>query len=238
MIDSFAEELTGYRIAGQTVPADFPVSNQGRYIPAHKEIRQEEAADTTVEVLQCTECKYSRPQPDGSKPEITEPEVMEKEVTEPEVTEKEVTGEEVPEGEIPGEENPDAEEKQEEAPEAAETQQCPNYTLFQPGAELELYCACSKPATVSNGIPVGPEQVLAQYHARPPLLNPNPRHPVYAVPIPVNTNAGQPVSITPRQISGCLGYPGRIQCGTNPGRPAYTAPLPNNTSPDHVAPKH
>ncbi len=128
-------------------------------------------------------------------------------------------------------EMPEEEVEQKETPEAVETQQCPNCNLLQleeePGPRLELYCECSKPVATDQGIPVGPEQVLAQYNSRPPILITNPRRPVSTAPAPI-TSPGRPVSNIPTQIN------------PNSGRPVSAAPIlirPNPVQPVHVAPR-
>ena len=124
-----------------------------------------------------------------------------------------------------GPEMPKEEVEQKETPEAVETQQCPNCNLLQleeePGPKLELYCECSKPVAVDHGIPVGPEQVLAQYNSRPPILNTNPRRPVSTAPAPI-TNPGRPVSTIPTQIN------------PNSGRPVSATPIHDQAKP-HTA---
>jgi hypothetical protein len=121
---------------------------------------------------------------------------------------------------------PEEKEEQEEATEVSETQQCPNCALLHTGEELmqeiALYCACSRPGT-ENGIPVAPEQVLAQYNSRPPMLNTRSGHPVYAAPAPIVTNPEHPVYAAPVPII------------TKPGRTAYAAPIP--ISPVFTAPR-
>jgi len=107
----------------------------------------------------------------------------------------------------------------EEIPEVAETQQCLSCNLLQleeePTPKMELSCACSKPVAIDKGIPVGPEQVLAQYNSRPPILNANFRRPISAAPIPI-TNPGPPVYTSP------------ILLRPNPVQPVYVAPRPIN----------
>lgn len=85
----------------------------------------------------------------------------------------------------------------EEAPVTVEKQKCSNCTEPQSKEELlleqELYCACSPSDAVGHGALVTPEQVLAQYNSRPPMLiKANPGRPVYAVHRPINTNPGHP----------------------------------------------
>ncbi len=132
-------------------------------------------------------------------------------------------------------EMPKEEVEQEETPEAVETQQCPNCNLLQfeeePVPQLEPYCECSKPVGVDHGIPVGPEQVLAQYNSRPPIMKTNPGRPVSAAPTPI-TNPGRPVSTIPTQINPNSGRPvsnALIQIRPNPTQPIYVAPTPINT---------
>jgi len=144
-----------------------------------------------------------------------------------------------PQPEEAGPEMPEEKVEQEETPEAVETQQCPNCNLLQleeePVPKLELYCAC-KPVAVDHGIPVGPDQVLAQYNSRPPILNTNQGRPVSTAPTPI-TNPGRPVYATPIMRP-------------NPAQPVYVAPRPINkcskchtyagpvpVSPVHAAPK-
>jgi hypothetical protein len=119
-----------------------------------------------------------------------------------------------------------AEVEREEVTEVTEAQQCPNCALLHTGEkpmqEIELYCACSRPGT-KNGIPVEPEQVLAQYNSRPPVLNTRPGRPVYAAPVPIITNPERPVYAAP------------VPTTTKPGRTDYAAPIP--ISPVFTAPR-
>jgi len=131
----------------------------------------------------------------------------------------------------------------EKVPEVTETQQCPNCNLLQlegePVSKLELYCACSKPVAVDHGIPVGPDQVLAQYNSRPPMLNTNPGHPVSAIPTQINPSYGRPVSAAPIQIRTNPVQPVHVAprpINTCSRRPAYAAPVP--VSPGYSTPKH
>jgi hypothetical protein len=136
-----------------------------------------------------------------------------------------------------GPEMPEEKVEQDGTPETVKTQQCPSCNLLQleeePVPKMELSCACSKPVAVDNGIPAGPEQVLAQYNSRPPILNTNPGRPISAAPIPI-TNRGRPVSTAPIQIR-----PTRVQpvyvaprpINTCSGRPAYAGPVPVHSSP-------
>jgi hypothetical protein len=153
-----------------------------------------------------------------------------------------------PQPEEPGSELPEEDVEQDETPEVVGTQQCPNCDLLQteeePTPDIELYCACSNPDAAEHGIPIAPEQVLAQYNSRPPLLietrpgravptapiqiKPNPGRPVYHAPIQIRPDHAQPVHVAPIPINTCS------------RRPAYAAPILNNPNPAHpgcAAPK-
>lgn len=98
-----------------------------------------------------------------------------------------------------GLEIPEDEVKQEETPVAAEAPQCPGCAKLQPEEKLELQCACSPQKAVENGNSAMPEQVLAQYNSRPPVLvNTNGRRPFNAAAKPTNTQPGRPVYAAPR----------------------------------------
>jgi hypothetical protein len=157
-------------------------------------------AEQAPEVTEAQQC----PNCNLPQPEIVEPEMSEEEV------------------------------EQEETPEAVETQQCCHCNLPQldedPVPEMELSCACSKPVAMDHGIPVGPEQVLAQYNSRPPLVNVKLVLPASAAPTPVK-NPGRPISAIPIQINQNSQYPVSatpIQTRPNPAQPVYVAPRPIN----------
>lgn len=101
----------------------------------------------------------------------------------------------------------EAEIKYKKAPDAVETRQCPSCANLQPEEEQNLYCACSPQKAVEHGASITPDQVLAQYNSRPPML--------------INRNTGRPVNAAPI-------------INTNPGRPVYAAPIPINSNPGHL----
>jgi hypothetical protein len=158
----------------------------------------------------------------------------------PDITETQYPNCDLPQPERVAPELPEEEVEQAEALVTVETQQCRNCNLLQleeePAPKLEIYCAC-KPVAVDHGIPVGPDQVLAQYNSRPPILNTNQGRPVSVIPTPI-TNPGRPVSTAP------------IMIRPNSSQPVYVAPRPINqcskchapagpvpVSPVHSAPK-
>jgi hypothetical protein len=142
---------------------------------------------------------------------------------------------------------PEITETREEALETIETQQCPTCNLLgldrQPVPQLELHCACSKPVAMDHGIPVGPEQVLAQYNSRPPVLKTrqerpvaptpiaNPGRPVSTTPVMIRPNPTQPVYVAPRPISKCSRC--HAPAGPVPASPVHPAP----TQPVYVGPR-
>ncbi len=103
--------------------------------------------------------------------------------------------------ELPGEDNV----CQVKAPVAAEVQQCPSCAKLVD--VLKLYCSCNPQKGPEQRIPNSPQQVLADYNSRPPIL--------------VNTIARRPANVAAILINAQL------------GRPAYATAKPNNAQTVH-----